>query len=50
MTKIQNYKPIYDVLVIEYWDLGFICNLMLVFWNLYNWVLAYKPAKNPHAK
>jgi hypothetical protein len=29
MTKIQNLKH----LVIEYWNLGFICNLVLVFWD-----------------
>jgi len=31
MTKIPNSKP---VLVIEYWSLGFICNLVLEIWNL----------------
>ena len=30
MTKIQNPKP---VLVIEYWNLGFICNLVLGAWD-----------------
>jgi hypothetical protein len=37
MTKIQNSKPFYDleegkaesVSVIGYWNLGFICNLVL---------------------
>jgi hypothetical protein len=23
-----------NILVIEYWNLGFICNLMLGYWNL----------------
>jgi hypothetical protein len=31
MTEIRNPKP---VLVIEYWYLRFICNLVLVIWNL----------------
>jgi hypothetical protein len=31
MTEIQNSK---HVLVIEYWYLRFICNLMLGIWNL----------------
>jgi len=26
MTKIQNHKPVF---VIEYWNLGFHCNLLL---------------------
>jgi acyl dehydratase len=30
MTKIRNHK---HVLVIEYWNLGFICNLVLVIWD-----------------
>jgi hypothetical protein len=30
MTKIQNSKP---VLVIEYWNLRFICNLVLGIWD-----------------
>ena len=36
MTKIQNSKP---VLVIEYWNLRFICNLVLVIWNFIIWNL-----------
>jgi hypothetical protein len=32
MTKIQNPKP---VLVIEYWNLRFICNLVLGVWDFY---------------
>ena len=31
MTKIQNHK---HVLVIDYCDLRFICNSVLVIWNL----------------
>jgi hypothetical protein len=48
MTKIQNSKFVYDleertfqndkfhtyVLVIWYWNLRFICDLVLVIWNL----------------
>lgn len=30
MTKIQNSKPI---LVIEYWNLKFVCNLVLGAWD-----------------
>jgi hypothetical protein len=30
MTKIPNSKP---VLVIEYWNLRFICNLVLGIWD-----------------
>jgi hypothetical protein len=30
MTKIQNSKP---VLVIEYWNLRFVCNLVLGAWD-----------------
>ena len=30
MTEIQNPKP---VLVIEYWNLRFVCNLVLGVWN-----------------
>jgi hypothetical protein len=30
MTKIRNSKP---VLVIEYWDLRFVCNLVLGVWD-----------------
>jgi hypothetical protein len=30
MTKIQNSKP---VLVIEYWNLRFVCNLVLGVWD-----------------
>ena len=37
MTKIQNLKL--AVLVIEYWDLRFICNLVLVIWNLNHFTL-----------
>ena len=32
MTKIQNTEP---VSVIEYWNLKFVCNLVLVIWNFY---------------
>jgi hypothetical protein len=31
MTKIQNSKSVW---VIEYWNLRFICNLVLGIWNL----------------
>jgi hypothetical protein len=36
MTEIQKSKPnpYVTVLVIGYWDLEFICNLVLVFWDL----------------
>ncbi len=34
MTKNQNFKPGRTVLVIEYCNLGFICNLVLVISNL----------------
>jgi hypothetical protein len=30
MTKIQNSKP---VLVTEYWNLKFVCNLVLGVWD-----------------
>jgi hypothetical protein len=33
MTKIQNSKP---VLVIEYWNLRFVCNLVLGAWDFIN--------------
>ena len=35
MTEIQNPKL---VLVIWYWDLGFVCNLVLGFWNFINFI------------
>jgi hypothetical protein len=42
MTKIQNFKQCYDigkgktkfVQVIEYWNLRFICYLVLEIWDL----------------
>ena len=33
MTKIPNPKP---VLVIEYWNLRFVCNLVLGVWDFRN--------------
>jgi hypothetical protein len=33
MTKIQNPKPS-NVSVIDYWNLRFICNLVLGIWGL----------------
>jgi hypothetical protein len=35
MTEIQNSKP---VLVIGYWNLRFICNLVLGFWDFGLWL------------
>ncbi len=32
MTKIRNSKPVF-VLVIEYWNLRFVCNLVLGVWD-----------------
>jgi hypothetical protein len=38
MTKIRNSKP---VLVIEYWNLRFVCNLVLGVWDfIYSTTLA----------
>jgi len=42
MTKSQNFKQCYDVgkgktkfvKLTEYWNLKFICNLVLVVWDL----------------
>jgi hypothetical protein len=39
MTKIPNHKPsgsnaLGFVLVIGYWNLGFVCHLVLGIWNL----------------
>ena len=35
MTKIQNSKP---VLVIEYLNLRFVCNLVLGFWDFIDFI------------
>jgi len=49
MTKIQNFKP---VLVIEYWNLRFVCNLVLGVWDfiipslqLVEWWVKERPAQ-----
>ena len=42
MTKIRNLKQLdHRVLVIEYCDLGIICNLVLVIWDLKTRFLNY---------
>ena len=38
MTKIRNSKP---VLIIEYWNLKFVCNLVLEVWDLITPLLHY---------
>ncbi len=47
MTKIQNSKPVYDLeeRTFQYWNLRFICNLVLGTWNLITiWCFAEVPA------
>jgi hypothetical protein len=38
MTKIQNHKRVLDI---EYWNLRFICNLVLGIWDLIIWRLRH---------
>jgi hypothetical protein len=53
MTKIQSASGGSNVLVIEYWNLRFICNLVLVIWDfksLRNTMDIFQQCLNPVPK